>query len=524
MDYAISMLDPINYILTHHTVKGHPVTFEVPNYDMSRAVGHRNWQMEMLRDLVNPNIKEVNIEKARQEGMSELGVMAMLYFADIYSFDAISILLSFPSQNRLADHIKSRIRPVIGSDKYYHSLVSDNDSLNQMSIRNSRIFFRSGSSAAQTEGVALNMVMMDEYERYADTPAEVSIKEALKSDNKYGLIRRWSTPSAAGVGINSRFKESDQRYWMIKCSHCGHWQSLDFKKNIKIVNPDLINTMAREVKPGATAYVCEKCGKNIDADRWYNCQWVAKYPDREAHGYSTSQMDAVWITSDAIYQDYLQTDTQWFYNYTLGTPYTDESMKITQQDIYNNRRDSIPEPLTDRSDYAYVTIGLDWGVSYHNLVVLGMTASGVWNIIRMEHIPTSNGIDNIEGDLRRVIDIINQYNPDMILPDTGYSGNYVQKLIKYYGKGKVYGVVVKSAKSQGDYIAHFNENDSKVTIDKLMQNMMVMSHVKAGRIGVYKQMDENLKLLAEHANNVVIRDVEDDKGQPYKEITRKGGD
>ena len=40
------------------------------------------------------------------------------------------------------------------------------------------------------------MVMMDEYERYADTPAEASIKEALSSDNKYGLIRRWSTPSA----------------------------------------------------------------------------------------------------------------------------------------------------------------------------------------------------------------------------------------------------------------------------------------------------------------------------------------
>ena len=196
MDYAISMLDPINYILTHHTVKGHPVTFEVPHYDMSRAVGHRNWQMEPIRSIVDPNVKEVNVQKGRQLGFSECGVMAMIYFADIYSFDAISILLSFPSQSRLSDHIKSRIRPVINEDKYYHSLVTDNDSLNQMSIRNSRIFFRSGSSAAQTEGVALNMVMMDEYERYADTPAEVSIKEALKSDNKYGLIRRWSTPSA----------------------------------------------------------------------------------------------------------------------------------------------------------------------------------------------------------------------------------------------------------------------------------------------------------------------------------------
>lgn len=196
LDYALGMLDPINYILEHYQVKGHPVTFNVPNYDVSRATGHRNWQEEPLRAIVDPNIKVVNVEKGRQLGFSEVGVMAMIYFADVYSFDHIGELLSFPSQSRLSDHIKSRIRPVINSDPYYNSLVTNNDSLNQMSIRDSTIFFRSGSSSAQTEGVALNMVMMDEYERYADTPAEASIKEALSSDNKYGLIRRWSTPSA----------------------------------------------------------------------------------------------------------------------------------------------------------------------------------------------------------------------------------------------------------------------------------------------------------------------------------------
>lgn len=524
LDYAISMLDPINYILAHHSVKGHPVTFEVPNYDMSRAVGHRNWQMQILRDLVNPNVKEVNIEKGRQQGMSELGVMAMIYFADIYSFDAISILLSFPSQSRLSDHIKSRIRPVIANNAYYRSLVSDNDSLNQMSIRDSRIFFRSGSSAAQTEGIALNMVMMDEYERYADTPAETSIKEALKSDNKYGLIRRWSTPSGSNIGIDARFIESDQRYWMIKCSHCGHWQVMDFKKNIKIANPDLIDQMARQVKPGATEYVCEKCGKNIDADRWYNCEWVAKRPEIDAHGYRTSQMNCVWITSDDIYRDFLQTNTQWFYNYTLGTPYTDESMKITRQDIFKSRRDYLPTPLLDRSDYAYVVAGIDWGEHWHHIVLLGMTTRGTWDIIRLAKIPTSSGVENIERDLHQVIDILNQYNPDLIMPDRGYNGNYNDLLLKYFGKGRVYSVVVKSARSTGDNTAHFNENDSTVTIDKLMQNLMMMSHIKNGRLGVYEKVDENLNLFAQHWGNVVVRDVEDDKGQPYKEITRKAGD
>ena len=36
-------------------------------------------------------------------------------------------------------------------------------------------------------------------ERYAGSSAESSGMESLKSDNKYALIRRWSTPKAVGL-------------------------------------------------------------------------------------------------------------------------------------------------------------------------------------------------------------------------------------------------------------------------------------------------------------------------------------
>jgi len=47
--------------------------------------------------------------------------------------------------------------------------------------------------------VDLNGIFMDEYERYYGSAAEGSGMESLKSDNKYALVRRWSTPRNCGT-------------------------------------------------------------------------------------------------------------------------------------------------------------------------------------------------------------------------------------------------------------------------------------------------------------------------------------
>lgn len=97
--------------------------------------------------------------------------------------------------------------------------------------------------------------------------------------------------------------------------------------------------------------------------------------------------------------------------------------------------------------------------------------------------------------------------------------------------GRVYGVNVRSATSNGDYNAHFSDADGKVTIDKLTQNLILLSNIKRGDIEFWKtsREDPDIKTFIEHAQNVVFRTDEKENPQTHmveykRVILRKGGD
>ena len=69
IQYVIPMLRPTNYLLEHHTVKGHPVTYSIPNYgnhDFQKYFGHRPWQRAVLNDQAQSKV----IIKSRQLGLT----------------------------------------------------------------------------------------------------------------------------------------------------------------------------------------------------------------------------------------------------------------------------------------------------------------------------------------------------------------------------------------------------------------------------------------------------------------------
>ncbi|APC42892.1 terminase large subunit [Staphylococcus phage SAP6] len=45
VDHIINMLNPSTYMLKYHTLRGHPITFSIPNRDRSKAQAHRPWQV-----------------------------------------------------------------------------------------------------------------------------------------------------------------------------------------------------------------------------------------------------------------------------------------------------------------------------------------------------------------------------------------------------------------------------------------------------------------------------------------------
>lgn len=63
--YVTQQLIPSSYLLAHHTLRGHGITFNVPNRESSNAQAHRPWQI----DIVNDQAPDKVIIKSRQLGL-----------------------------------------------------------------------------------------------------------------------------------------------------------------------------------------------------------------------------------------------------------------------------------------------------------------------------------------------------------------------------------------------------------------------------------------------------------------------
>ena len=92
LTYVLTMLNPSSYMLRHHKVKGHPITFHISGRDSTKAQAHRPWQV----GIINDNHPNKIVIKSRQLGLSELGVAEMVHFADINSYAAVKCLYTFP--------------------------------------------------------------------------------------------------------------------------------------------------------------------------------------------------------------------------------------------------------------------------------------------------------------------------------------------------------------------------------------------------------------------------------------------
>jgi hypothetical protein len=163
LNYVMTMIKPTNYLLEHHQIKGKPVTYSIPDYDLSRAIQHRPWQVDILNDLS----KDVVIIKARQLGLSEVGISQIIYWLDTHSFANVKGMYTFPTYNALQTFYKTRILPEFEGSPYYNSLVDMKHgvSQSQMKIRNSTLIFRSSGQASSTEGVDIDYLSLDEYDR-----------------------------------------------------------------------------------------------------------------------------------------------------------------------------------------------------------------------------------------------------------------------------------------------------------------------------------------------------------------------
>lgn len=497
------------FALKYKTIKGKPTTF----ISTKNKFKHRPWQQQILDD-THPNKV---IEKSRQLGMSEIGMTEVLHF--LITRDSTKAMYIFPRTQQMIDFSKSRIKPAIQSSEYIRNAVDKlSDSAATKKFNNSWLFMRSGWGSALGEGTDIDFLAIDEYDRMKDG-VELAFMEGL-SASKYGLLRRWSTPTVPGRGINYLINKSDQMRYIWTCEHCGEKQFLTFDDNVIQVKPHGVNLSTSEVEEGTFIIGCRKCKKELN--RWGTGIWVPQYPSiQETRGYHISQLDAVWVSADNIMRRKLNySSKQLFYNYVVGEPFLSEGLCVSEEDMRAAIR--LPKEIVARTnEYSGIVAGIDWGDTSY-MAVMGVKANGAMDLLNLYSV-----VDDGKQPLKSVTyfcAILRAYQPNFVVADAGYGADrntygYTQFPSSWFS---CYWTTTKSADSNVRFMNQWNEHSRTVTVDKTVSIQRVLHAFKGRLIGLFP-WDEKLAMLSLHLKNTVIMDEESD-GLVYQRATRTGAD
>lgn len=500
---------PSLYCLKYKPIKSRPLTFE----SRTSALRNRPWQQGIIDDQ-HPNKV---VEKSRQLGMSELSISETIWFLDTH--DNTKCMYTFPRAQQMNDFSNTRIAPVFRDSPYLASLLSKEvNNVNTKKVGSSYLMLRSAWGSALGEGADVDMFSADEYDRMKEG-VEYAFQEGLKS-SKYGLMRRWSTPTLPGFGINGLFQASDQRRYFHTCPHCGHRQFLTAEDNIIQIKPHGVNNATQEIEDGTFIIGCAKCHRELD--RWQKGEWVALYPSiKETRGYHISQLDATWISADDIMRrKFRYSSKQLFYNYVLGEPYANEGLIVYEQDVKNSIR--IPREVVARQQpYVGIAAGIDWGEPSW-MIVLGLRQNGSVDLLSIVW-AENDGVQPLK-DASTFAAILRTYKPNIIIADAGYGADknsymYTQYPAAFYA---CQWTTTTDSRSRTRFIDQWNEKAREVTVDKTVKTQRTLHTVKNGLIGMFPWC-EKLQILAKHLNNTRILDDEHD-GVIFQRATRVGPD
>ncbi|MDP4225569.1 MAG: phage terminase large subunit family protein, partial [Bacteroidota bacterium] len=420
---------------------------------------HRPWQMSILDD-THPNKV---VRKSRQLGLSEMAISEFVWFLDTHP--NTKAMYTFPRKEQMEDFSNTRITPIFQDSSYLSDRLDTK--LNNVRLKKltngSVLFLRSAWGSALGEGADIDLLGLDEYDRMSDN-VELAFRESMKS-SKYGLMRRWSTPTIPGRGVDLLFGKSDQRFYHHKCEHCGEWQILSLEDNVIQIKPNGVDIINEQIEDGTYQFQCKKCHKELN--RWYKGEYVALKPSiHEIRGYHISQLDAVWISADEIMRNQFQYKAkQLFYNYVIGIPYASEGLVITDQDVLNCMQFDQPIGYRDYSKYKKIFAGIDWGFM-NWLVIIGLTEDNQVDLLDLHWTP-----DNPSKPLECVnvfTAILKPYAPDIIVADSGYGADRNSYLLQQF-PGRLYACDWDTAKDKISIVDSWNDPMQKVRVDKTVK-------------------------------------------------------
>lgn len=349
------------------------------------------------RELVDDTHRNLTVVKPSQVGVSEIFQRAALAF--LTRNRNSKGIYAYPDDEMRKKNVQTRVMPLVENTKVFNlesGASTPVRSIQLLQIATSFLYM-TGSKVGDATSTDADFVFLDEYDLHDMAIASLFSSRLQNSDFK--LKKKFSTPTYSEFGVDQDFKNSDQMYYMIKCSSCNKWQFPMFEpKFIVIPNlPSDINDLL-EIDQGMidthrldleNAHVCcERCRAPLDLGREDNRSWVAKYPSRthsrgrKVNPFSVSTRPVGDIVQELL--EYKRKDfIRGFKNSVLGEAEDSSSARISEVDIRACLRGSkIPDIRKDLPAW----VGIDMGHTVHLVLGLGYTLDNI-QVVQMLSFP-----------------------------------------------------------------------------------------------------------------------------------------
>jgi hypothetical protein len=308
---------------------------------------HRHEYLREPYEDAHPHVVEM---KAAQMGLTSKAMLKAIYGARYRNYKGILYL--FPSKTDVTDFSKGRIDPLIGDNpEVIGKWIRETDAANIKKVWNSFIYLRGMNSRVGLKSIPVDLVIFDELDEAPQNAVDMAMERMAHSEIREVL--KLSNPTLPDYGIDKAFQETDQRYWHLKCPHCGEWTCLEETFPNSLLEID-----------GRVIRACGKCWAELHPAAG---EWVAKRPSiTDKRGYHYSQLFSQFVDpGDILRQFRTTTNLTDFYNLKIGIPWVEATNRLSTQEVLALCGS---EGITEQ-DSGPCSMGVDQGKHLH--VVIG---------------------------------------------------------------------------------------------------------------------------------------------------------
>ncbi len=354
------------------------------------------YQREVIDMTANPKCNRISLMWGAQVGKTQTALAAQAFRI---GFNPVSQMMMQPSQGDLTTWLETKFNPLVDANEQLQDLIAKprgRDGVNNQRMKSypgGFLMFSWSGSPKTMRGRSAPFIVCDETDGYDRTTEGHPVGLLWQRAATFGdqrLLLEISTPTIKGGSwIETAFEQGDQRYFYVRCPHCGHLQRLQWSQVSWIKDED------GQHLPETASYVCAGSGCGTAWSDGERCAairraesvgggWIADKPFRGHASYHLSELYSCFRRLEDIVQSFLDKkaagDLQTFVNVSLAETWEEEGDKLEASVLMARASEfAAPVPMgasvltagidmqTDRLEVEVVGWGLgeeSWSVDY----------------------------------------------------------------------------------------------------------------------------------------------------------------